>query len=234
MTDIQPKNKARSVGIILDGNRIWAKSKGLPTLEGHRRGYEKLKDLGDWAEEKGISHVTVYAFSTENWNRSQEEVGYLMDLFRILLKKDLPEFHKRGKRLRFIGDLSRLAPDLQEGIKKAEELTKNNTRGTLCACISYGGRGEIVNAARKILENKNMKPSDITEESFGKFLYAPDIPDPDLIIRTGGEMRLSNFLTWQSTYSEFFFPKTFWPEFSKEEFFAILDEFSKRKRNMGK
>ncbi len=226
-------NTARSVGIIMDGNRRWAKNKGLPTLEGHRRGYEKLKDLGDWAEERGVTHVTVYAFSTENWNRSVDEVSYLMDLFRLLLQNDLPEFHKKGKRLRFIGDLTRLAPDLQEGIVKAEELTKDNTQGTLCACISYGGRGEIVNAARRAIE-QGMKPADITEESFGKLMYASDIPDPDLVIRTGGEMRLSNFLPWQSIYSEFFFPKTFWPDFSKEDFFGILDEFSMRKRNHGK
>src|SRR5207247_225677 len=142
---------------------------------------------------------------------------------------DLPEFHKRGKRLRFIGDLSRLAPDLQEGIKKAEALTKNNSKGTLCACVSYGGRGEIVGAARRAIAN-GMKPEEVSEESFGKLMYAPDIPDPEIIIRTGGEMRLSGFLTWQSIYSEFFFPKTFWPDFSKEEFFAILDEFGRRKR----
>ncbi len=227
------EKKVRSVGIILDGNRRWAKANGFPSLEGHRRGYEKLKDLGDWAEEKGIEYVTVYAFSTENWNRAQEEVSYLMDLFRILLKKDLPEFHKRGKRLRFIGDLTRLAPDLQEGIKKAEELTKNNTRGTLCACISYGGRGEIVNATRRMIE-QGVKPEEVTEESFAQNLYAPDIPNPELIIRTGGEMRLSNFLTWQSIYSEFFFPKKFWPEFEKEDFSAILEEFATRKRNHGK
>ncbi|MDD4989132.1 MAG: polyprenyl diphosphate synthase [Candidatus Pacebacteria bacterium] len=227
------EGKINSVGIILDGNRRWAKANGLPSLEGHRRGYNKLRELSDWTEEKGIEYVTVYAFSTENWNRSKEEVMYLMDLFRILLKKDLPEFHKKGKRLRFIGDLKRLAPDLQEGIKKAEELTKNNTRGTLCACISYGGRGEIVNATREMIK-KGMKPEDVTEESFIKNLYAPDIPDPELIIRTGGEMRLSNFLTWQSIYSEFFFPKKFWPEFEKEDFFAILEEFATRKRNHGK
>ncbi|MDD5050639.1 MAG: polyprenyl diphosphate synthase [Candidatus Pacebacteria bacterium] len=233
MVNDQGDKKVHSVGIILDGNRRWAKANGFPSLEGHRRGYEKLKDLGDWAEEAGVEYVTVYAFSTENWNRAKEEVSYLMDLFRILLKKDLPEFHKRGKRLRFIGDLSRLAPDLQEGIKKAEELTAKNTRGTLCACVSYGGRGEIVNATRKMIE-KGMKPEEITEESFAKFLYASDIPDPELIIRTGGEMRLSNFLTWQSIYSEFFFPKKFWPEFEKEDFFAILEEFKTRKINHGK
>lgn len=226
-------NTVRSVGIIMDGNRRWAKAKGLPTLEGHRRGYDKLKDLSDWAEEKGIEYVTVYAFSTENWGRSEAEVSYLMDLFRLLLKKDLQYFHKKGKRLRFIGDLSRLAPDLQKGIEEAEALTAKNTKGTLCSCISYGGRGEIVNAAKKMIE-KGIKPEEVTEENFSKFLYAPDIPDPELIIRSGGEMRLSGFLPWQSVYSEFFFPKTFWPDFSKEDFFGILDEFAKRKINHGK
>ncbi len=231
--EMPEQNVAKSVGIILDGNRRWAKEKGLPTLEGHRRGYNKLRDLCEWGKERGVKDIVVYAFSLENWQRLAEEVNYLMDLFRLLLGKDLQDFHKRGARVRFIGDLSRLPKDIQADIVKAEKLTEKNEKINLWACVSYGGREEIMHAAKRMIEEK-IDSSKIDEKTFSKFLYTADMIDPDIIIRTGGEMRLSGFLPWQSVYSEFFFPKTFWPEFSKEDFFAILDEFATRKRRHGK
>lgn len=219
----------KCIGIIMDGNRRWAKAKGLPTFEGHRRGYEKLKETMRWAKTAGVPYVIVYGFSTENWNRSKEEVSYLMGLIRLGLTGELEVFKKEGIRVRCIGDLSRFSRDLQKLMKKAEQETADLPGPTLVLALSYGGRAEILAAATAVARGGK-----ITEQLFSDCLWTRGIPDPDLIIRTSGEMRLSGFLSWQAVYSELFFTKTFWPDFGEEEFKSIIEEFSKRKRNFGK
>ena len=221
------------IGIIMDGNRRWAKSKGLPTLEGHRRGYDRLKDVVRWAGEAGVKHLVIYAFSTENWKRTKEEVGYLMDLFRWVLKEEVAYFIKEEIKVAAIGDTASLPPDIQEGIRDVQEKTKQFSKLHVVLALSYGGRKEIL-AAAKALVAEGLSGADITEEDFQKNLWTHDIPDPDMIIRTGGERRLSNFLPWQSVYSELFFSDTFWREFTKEEFQNILKEYSERERRHGK
>ena len=220
----------KCIGIILDGNRRWAKAKGLPTLEGHRKGYEKVKDVMNWAKEAGVPFVIAYAFSTENWKRVPEEVSYLLGLFRETLTTKLEELRREGFKVRCIGDLSRFSPELQELMHAAEEKTKSCTGPTLVLALSYGGRAEILQAAERVAQDGRQK---LSEADFSSYLWTHDIPDPDLIIRTGGEKRLSGFLTWQSVYSELFFIDTYLPDFSKQEFQAILAEFGTRERRMG-
>ena len=219
------------IGIILDGNRRFAKARGLPTLEGHRRGYEKVKEIMRWAQEAGISFVIAYAFSTENWNRTPEEVSYLMDLFKEALTRQVQELKAEGIRVRCIGERERFSPELQKLMKDAEEETTRLPGSTLVLALSYGGRADIVQAARRAVREGK---TNITESEFSPLLWTHGIPDPDLIIRTGGEHRLSGFLTWQSVYSELFFTDTYLPDFSKEEFSAILTEYAKRERRMGR
>lgn len=227
----EPTNSAAPtcVGIILDGNRRWAKEQGLPTFEGHRAGMENLKTAARFIRESGVAHLIVYAFSTENWNRKEEEVAYLMDLFRESVQKQMKELGEEGVRIRFAGQRERFSPDLQQMMSDTEKETHKNGSFTLWVCLSYGGRAEIVAAARAAA-----KDGEITEESLERHLWTAGMPDPDLIIRTSGEKRLSNFLPWQSTYSEFFFTDTKWPAFTKEEFNSILAEFVQRERRRGK
>jgi undecaprenyl diphosphate synthase len=228
------QNTPACLGLIMDGNRRWAKEHGLPAFEGHRRGYEKLTDLLSWCKESGVKHVAVYAFSTENWRRKEEEVGYLMQLFRHVIFKEAERFKKENGRVRFIGQKDRFDKDIQEGMEKMEQET-NEGEYTLYVCISYGGRAEILSAIQKLAKEKTPEEiSALTEEDFGELLWTDGMPEPDIVIRTGGEKRLSNFLTWQSVYSELFFTDTLWPEFSKEEFTNILEEYAKRERRMGK
>lgn len=217
------------VGIILDGNRRWAKAKGLPTLEGHRKGADTLKNAVRFVRERGIKHLAVYAFSTENWGRDPQEVSYLMDLFREYVKKELKKLGEDGVRVRFAGQRERFAGDIQEAICEVEKETEQNEAITLWICFSYGGRAEIVAAARSAAA-----VGEVTEDSISKNLWTEGMPDPDIIIRTGGEKRLSGFLPWQSVYSELFFIDTLWPDFGREEFDAILAEFSSRERRRGK
>lgn len=225
------KTVPRSIGVIMDGNRRWAKEHNLPTLEGHRAGAEKIHDLVTWAGAVGIEEVTVYAFSTENWNRSKEEVGYLMMLAEHLFKKEISRFIEAGVRLRFIGDLSLASEQIQEVIKTAEEQTQGGDKGTLVFAFSYGGRPEILAAVNRLLrEGKET----VDEEGFSNALWSAGLLDPDLILRTGGDHRLSNFLPWQSVYSELFFTDTKWPDLSKEEFDNVLLEFAERERRHGK
>jgi undecaprenyl diphosphate synthase len=221
------------VGFIMDGNRRWAKNKGMLALKGHHAGAEKLKEVARWTRDFGVKDLIVYAFSTENWSRSPEEVSYLLDLLRDFLSKELDNFHKEGGILRTVGDMSKFSPELQKIFKEAEEKTKNNTGLRLYFALNYGGRQEILSAVKKIVED-NPKPDEITEEYFEKHLQTYPMPDPDIIIRTSGEMRLSGFLPWQGVYSELFFTKTLWPDFSKEEFEKILEEYSSRDRRNGK
>ncbi|MFA5888904.1 MAG: polyprenyl diphosphate synthase [Candidatus Paceibacterota bacterium] len=221
------------VGIIMDGNRRWAESKGKPRIEGHRSGGEKLKEVTKWVKEAGINHLVLYTFSNENWNRSPEEVSYMRDLMGKYLTEELSHFNKEGGILRCIGDLSRFPADLQEKLKHVEKETAGNPGPHIYLALSYGGRQEIIHAVKEIVK-ENPKVEDVTEEYFAKHLQTYPMPDPDIIIRTSGEMRLSGFLPWQGVYSELFFVKTLWPDFSKEEFVKIIEEYGNRDRRIGK
>ena len=217
------------VGIILDGNRRWAKKNGVSKLEGHRLGMETLKKTVRFVRDSDIKHLIVYAFSTENWSRDKDEVSYLMDLFREAIKKEMNELGKENVKVRFVGQRERFSEDLQQSMDEIEKETAENEAITLWVCLSYGGRAEIVAAA-----NAAAKSDLITEELLAKNLWTAEMPDPDIIIRTGGEKRLSNFLLWQSAYSELFFTDTLCPDFNKGEFDAILAEFATRERRRGK
>jgi undecaprenyl diphosphate synthase len=217
------------VGIILDGNRRWAKARGLPAFEGHRAGMEALTRAVRFVSESGVRHLIVYAFSTENWNRKEEEVAYLMDLFRESMQKQMRAFGKEGVRARFVGQRERFSDSLRQAMDEVEEETKGNDSLTLYVCLSYGGRAEIVAAA-----NAAAAEGEVTEETLMCHMWTAGMPDPDIVIRTSGEKRLSGFLPWQTVYSELFFINTFWPDFSKEEFDAILVEYAQRERRRGK
>ena len=219
-----------SIGFILDGNRRWARENNLPQLEGHRRGMEKVKEISSWANDAGIKEVIVYAFSTENWNRDPGEVDYLMKLFEEFCDRWARDIKKRNGRIRFIGQRERFSDSLQKSMNLAEENTKEGTKLTLVVALSYGGRAEIVAAANKLLASG---VTDVTEDTFAEALWSNGLAHPDIIIRTGGEKRLSNFLPWQSTYSELFFTDTLWPDFSEAEFSQILVDYAARKRNFG-
>lgn len=222
-----PETVGLSVGIIMDGNRRWAKSHGKPSFEGHREGAERLKEMVRWAERANVTHVIAYAFSTENWKRGEEEVGALMKLLEEYLKGDLRELREHAQ-IRFIGEREKFNVSIQQAMDEVERGSQK-TGPVLAIALSYGGRSEIVRAA----QNLSSAGIEITEASLGEKLMTTGIPDPDLIIRTGGEQRLSNFLPWQSVYSELVFTKTLWPDFSEEEFLEHLSVFRDRKRNFG-
>lgn len=229
----EQKKIPNCVGIIMDGNRRWAKNKGLPLLSGHEEGGQTLKKVASWSKELGIKHLVVYAFSTENWNRAEEEVSYLLGLIEKFFKNEFDGFKKEGGVMHFVGDMGRFSSSLQEYMIKSIEETKNNPGPHLYFALNYGGRAEILGAVKSIVK-ENPKPEEITEEYFAKHLQTYPMPDPDIIIRTSGELRLSGFLPWQGVYSELFFTKTLWPDFSKEELLTILDEYDKRDRRIGK
>ncbi len=217
------------IGIILDGNRRWAKREGLPMLEGHRRGADRLIECVRWVRDRGIKHLVVYAFSTENWNRMQEEVSYLMDLFRETAEGTLKELVKDKVRIRFIGELSRLPRDLQGTIQRLETTSASNSAITVWICMSYGSRAEIISAVNVAVQ----KGEEVTEQNFSRYFWSAGMPDPDLIIRTSGRNRLSNFVLWQAAYSELFFVEKFWPDFAEADLDRILAEFDERKRTFG-
>lgn len=217
------------LGIILDGNRRWAKEKRLPAFEGHRRGLEKVKKVVEWCQEKGIKMLTLFVFSTENWKRSKGEVGYLMKLAKKAMTSDLKELSKHDIRIRVIGNRQRLPKDIQKAVSEAEKETQYNKKMVLNFALSYGGRGEIVEAVKNIIKNK-VPPEKINEKLISENLWASDL---DLIIRTGKEQRLSNFLIWQAAYSELYFLKKYWPEFSKRDFDTALLEYVRRQRRFG-
>lgn len=220
-----------SIGIIMDGNRRFAKAKGLPSLEGHRAGYEKMREVISWCKKSGVRNLVVYAFSTENWNRAEEEVSYLMDLFRMVIKTIVDEAKKDDTRVIFLGERTRLPEDVVAQMKWAEVETASFKTFTFGIALSYGGRAEILDAIHRIPKES---VGSLSEKEFANLLWTKDIPDPDLIIRTSGEQRLSNFLPWQSVYSELYFTDTLWPDFTEEEFLAILAQYSARERRMGK
>lgn len=223
----------KSVGVIMDGNRRWAKLKGLPSFEGHRKGYEVFKDFLNWAQDLGFNTVFSYVFSEENWKREEGEVSFLLSLIRKIVDEEAEDFIKKGIRVRFAGSIENFPKDIYDSMISIQNRTENNSKFNLCLCVSYGGRTEILNSINKILKNKN-SGDEITMDDLKNNLYTAGFNDPDLVIRTSGEKRLSGFLPFQSVYSELFFTDTFWPDFSKNEFIKIIDEYKNRERRMGK
>ena len=226
----------RHVAIIMDGNGRWAAARGLPRVEGHRRGVEALRRTIRAASELGIKFITIFSFSAENWSRPAKEVGELMGLLRRFIRNDLAELHRSGVRVRIIGERVQLDPEIGRLLVEAEELTKNNDGLTLVVAFNYGARQEITRAAQRIAEKVSkgsLTPAEITMETVSECLDAPDIPDPDLIIRTSGEQRLSNFLLWQSAYSELVFVPTYWPDFDRAALETAIREYQQRERRFG-
>ena len=221
------------IAIILDGNRRWAKAKGLPTFFGHKKGMENAKKIVLHAQNRGVKVITMYGFSTENWSRSEKEVGYLMKLFEKYIDKNIADYKKRGIRFRHIGSLKELPASLQEKIKHAIELTKDCTGIIANMALNYGGRDEIKRAIQKIIKS-GVKASEIDFETISCNLDTAGLPDPDLVIRTSGEQRTSGFLLWQGAYSELYFPKVEWPDFDTDQFDKAIAEFNKRQRRFGK
>ncbi|MGI5069830.1 polyprenyl diphosphate synthase [Treponema pectinovorum] len=220
------------IALIMDGNGRWAKNKGLPRTAGHKEGLSSAKKIVAAAAKLGIKYVTLYTFSTENWKRAQEEVGYLMTLIKGHLRAEFQFYKNNGIKIEHIGDLSGLPKDVQAEIIKAKEETKDFTGTTCILAINYGSRDEIVRAVKKLIENKQVS-SLITEQELSNQLDLPFVPDVDLMIRTGGEQRLSNFLLWQCAYAEFIFTDTLWPDYTEDEFFDNIIEFQKRNRRFG-
>lgn len=227
------KANLNHIAIIMDGNRRWAKERNLPTLMGHKKGVESLKTAVKSCHKFGIKYLTVYAFSTENWNRNPEEVNYLMDLFALTIKNELKELNENNVVIRFVGDLTQLSSKLQKEFARAVEITEKNTGVNLQIAINYGARNEIVNAVKNIVKF-GYKENEITEELITESLYTNLIPDPDLLIRTGGEMRVSNYLLWQIAYSEILVTPKFWPEFDENAMIDAIEEFNNRQRRYGK
>jgi len=220
----------------MDGNGRWAKARGLPRTAGHRKGVESVRRTVEAARELGISYLTMFGFSSENWRRPEGEVFDLMQLLRFYLRSEIAELHKNGIRLRVIGDRSRLSADIVTMIENAEELTRANANLNLIIALSYGSRQEITSAARQMVEDAlagRLQPEDVTEESFSGRLLTSDIPDPDLLVRTSGEQRISNFLLWQSAYTELVFVDTLWPDFTKRDLEDAIREFNQRDRRFG-
>ncbi|MFH0892246.1 MAG: polyprenyl diphosphate synthase [Candidatus Falkowbacteria bacterium] len=226
------KNVPGHMAIIMDGNRRWARERNLSTLEGHLKGYNKMKSVPEWFFSRGVEIISLFAFSTENWNRGRDEVNYLMKLLRRALKDDFEEYNQREYRLVISGRINELPGDLPEICADAMIKTKDNSKGTLNICLNYGGRAEIVDAIRKMIKNK-IEIEQVHEGMLRKYLYHGDLPDPDMIIRTSGEYRLSGFQLWQSAYSELMFLKKYWPEFEKADVDIILEEYAGRKRRFG-
>lgn len=223
----------KHIAIIMDGNRRWAKERNLPSAVGHKKGVEALKETLRACNDLGVKYLTVYAFSTENWNRKQEEVDFLMELVALTLTNELSEMHKEGVQIHFIGDLTRLSTNLQKILASAVETTKNNTGVILQIALNYGSRDEITNAVRKIVST-GVSETEVTPELISNNLYTAGVPDPDILIRTGGEQRISNYLLWQIAYSEIIIKSEFWPEFGKKLLMESIQEFGKRQRRYGK
>lgn len=233
MNTIVKDTNLQHIAVIMDGNRRWAREKNLPTAVGHKKGVEALKATLRACNDFGIKYLTAYAFSTENWNRKQEEVDFLMELVALTLTNELDEMHRENVQIRFIGDLSRFSEKLQKILANSVERTKNNTGVILQIALNYGSRAEIVNAVKNIVAQE-VKPEEVTENLISQNLYTAGVPDPDLLIRTGGEKRISNYLLWQIAYSEIIVIDEFWPDFDKNLLGKCLEEFGKRHRRYGK
>jgi undecaprenyl diphosphate synthase len=221
------------VAIIMDGNGRWARERGLPRLAGHRAGTENTRRIIESCVEFGVRILTLYAFSTENWQRPREEVDGLLHILAQVIDRETPALHENGVRLRHLGSLEGLPPELRERVEYAVALTRNNHRLLLNVAFNYGGRAEILQAVRRLIAD-GVRPEDVTEELFASYLHTAGLPDPDLIIRTAGEMRLSNFLLWQAAYAEYWFTPTYWPDFGKEEFYQALCAYAQRQRRFGR
>src|SRR6266571_5979506 len=238
---LQPQSEAsehsvrplRHLAIIMDGNGRWATKRHLPRLAGHKAGVAALRRVVECATDENIEMLSVYAFSTENWARPRAEVDGLMRLFWETIRSDLEKLHRDGVRLRHLGRLQDLSPDIQQAVRDSIDLTHNNTRIGLNVCFNYGGRAELVDAVRQIIAD-GRNPEAITEELISSYLYTRDLPDPDMVIRTAGEMRVSNFLLWQSAYSEYYATPTLWPDFGREDLRAALESYRQRQRRFGK
>ena len=233
-----PSGQASSlhVGIILDGNGRWARARGLPRSAGHRRGAEVVRTILRGCPERGVRYLTIYAFSSENWKRPVVEVEDLMGLLRLYLRREVAELRGNGVRIAFIGDRSRLSPETNGLIAEAEESTRRNATLTLTVALNYGGRQEILDTARRIAEQVRdgvLDPAELSEETFQRHLQTRDLPDLDLVIRTSGEQRLSNFLLWQSAYTELVFVPTLWPDFTLDHLDRAIGEFQRRERRYG-
>ncbi len=230
--DIVNETSLKHIAIIMDGNRRWAKERFLPTAMGHKEGVNALKRTLKACKDYGIKYLTVYAFSTENWNRSKDEVEFLMKLLFQTIKDEILDLNKNEIKVKFIGDLSKLSDSLQNLLYQTENDTKNNNGVNLQIAFNYGSKNEIVNAVKRIIKD-GIKAEDIDEDLISNYLYTAHIPDPDLLIRTGGEMRISNFLTYQSAYSEILVLEKYWPQFDEKELANALIEFKRRNRRFG-
>ena len=228
----QNRNVPLHVAIIMDGNGRWAKQRGLPRLEGHRVGVDRIQRVLETLGNQGVKYVTLYAFSTENWNRPQEEVAGLLAILQDALQRQARALHENNVRIIHIGKLDRLSPELQQSVDQVQELTSNNTGINLNVAFDYGGRDEILEAVRRILRD-GIPAERLDQEMFSRYLYTAHCPDPDLIIRTGGEQRISNFLLWQSAYSEYYYTPTLWPDLDSVELEQVLESFSSRQRRFG-
>ena len=227
---LDPNKLPKHIGFIIDGNGRWAKKRALARSMGHKAGMVALKQAIQNSFEIGIPVVSIYGFSTENWNRPKEEVDYLFELFREFIASDVQEIMEQDVRLNIMGDYNKFPADLVQEIERVLEETKNKTKFVLNLGINYGGRDEIVRGVNQMLQEKR---TSITIEEFSNYLYTKGLPDPDFIVRTSGEQRISNFMLWQNAYSEFYFPATYWPDFNKKELVIALQEFAKRNRRFG-
>ena len=227
-----PEALPAHIGIIMDGNGRWAKQRGQIRTAGHEEGLKRAKEIAKAASDLGIKYVTLYAFSTENWKRAKSEVGFLMNLIHTYLLKELKFYKENSIRVRLLGDITGLPAIIQKDILETEEDTKDFTGLTICLAINYGGRDEIVRSIKKMIK-EGIPEQEITEGTVSSHFDFPELPDVDLLIRTGGEQRISNFLIWQASYAEFLFTKTLWPDYNKEEFYNNIAEFQKRTRRFG-
>ncbi|HCI81196.1 MAG TPA: di-trans,poly-cis-decaprenylcistransferase [Ktedonobacter sp.] len=229
----QPQSGVRHLAIIMDGNGRWATKRHLPRLAGHKAGVNALRRVLEAAVDEHIEMLSVYAFSTENWGRPRAEVDGLMRIFWETIRSDMEKLHRDGVCVRHLGRLYDLSPDMQKAVRELQDLTRNNTRIGLNVCFNYGGRAELVDAVRQIIAD-GRQPESITEELIASYLYTRDLPDPDMVVRTAGEMRVSNFLLWQSAYSEYYATPTLWPDFGREDLHAVLDVYQQRHRRFGR
>jgi undecaprenyl diphosphate synthase len=236
LRELRVSNVPRHIAITMDGNGRWASVRGLPRTEGHRRGERSVHEVVQACSDLGVEYLTLYTFSTENWRRSNEEVGFLMRLIEGVARKQIHDLHRKGVRVRVMGRLHELPPTLEQELRRDMDLTRDNRALNLTLAINYGGRSEIVDAARRLAEQVSMgvlDPSEIDESTLARELYFPELPEPDLLIRTGGELRISNFLLWQSAYSEIWVTPTLWPDFGRPELMEAIHEFGHRERRFG-
>ncbi|MFH0826414.1 MAG: isoprenyl transferase [Candidatus Omnitrophota bacterium] len=233
---IDKDNLPRHVAIIMDGNGRWAKEKGLPRTAGHREGIKRVREIVKAAAKRGIEVVTFFAFSTENWSRPKKEVDMLIRSLKFFLDREVKELNKNNVRLKIVGRLAPIPESLLKKVREAEHLTQENTGITMVLALNYGSRQEILDAAKKFagqVLSQEVTIDDLNEERFSQYLYTAGLPDPDLLIRTSGEMRISNFLLWQLSYAELYFPKKYWPDFKEEELSRALEAYQKRERRFG-